>query len=190
MPNSPIAKVRRERGVTQADLARAVGVSVDTIANWDNGRTWPDVQQLWKLAQALNSSPNELCGWVGSSAPDVVEFAELERQKAVCAATLERLRADALEVSEVVEVLEDAGGMSDADLLEAFVGQVWVSREVVRVTLNFDRDGEPARLVIPGDGRVRVSDGWCPSRVFGRTVNGWTLALVDGRVQMERARAA
>lgn len=81
MPNSPIAKVRRERGVTQADLARAVGVSVDTIANWDNGRTWPDVQQLWKLAQALNSSPNELCGWVGSSAPDVAEFAELPRYK-------------------------------------------------------------------------------------------------------------
>ena len=117
-------------------------------------------------------------------------IAELERQKAVCAATLERLRADALEVSEVVGVLEDAGGMPDADLLEAFVGQVWVGREAVRVTLNFDRGGEPARLVIPGDGRVRVSDGWCPSRVFGRTVSGWTLALVDGRVQMERALAA
>lgn len=117
-------------------------------------------------------------------------IAELERQKAACAATLERLGRDALELSEVVEVLGDARAMGDAALLDAFVGQVWVSRETVRVTLNFDRDGEPARLGIPGSGRVRVSDAWCPSRVFGRTVNGWTLTLVDGRVQIERARAA
>lgn len=82
MSESPLARVRRSRGLAQTDIAQALGVSANTVSSWELGRTAPDAAQIWKLAQMLDSSPNELCGWTSPDvAPDVAEFAALPRYK-------------------------------------------------------------------------------------------------------------
>lgn len=41
---------RLERGMTQEQLAAAVGVSHISVGNWDNGRAEPSARQLENLA--------------------------------------------------------------------------------------------------------------------------------------------
>lgn len=51
---------RRENGLTQEDLARAVGVSRNTIILWENGRSEPDAYNLIRIEKALNKPQAEL----------------------------------------------------------------------------------------------------------------------------------
>lgn len=45
-----IAKLRKERGITQETLAEVIGVSPQTISKWENQTTYPDVMLLPVLA--------------------------------------------------------------------------------------------------------------------------------------------
>lgn len=40
---------RVNKGFTQQEAADKLGVSKDTIANWEKGKTYPDVLQLKKI---------------------------------------------------------------------------------------------------------------------------------------------
>ncbi|SFU46729.1 helix-turn-helix domain-containing protein [Alicyclobacillus macrosporangiidus] len=57
---SRIAHLRRARGLTQAQLASAAGVSASTIAMYETGRRTPDPEHLDKLAAALGVPPDQL----------------------------------------------------------------------------------------------------------------------------------
>ncbi len=56
--------VREERGMDQSALAAASGVSIGAIARYESERNTPNVQQIVKLANALNCSLDVLCGRV------------------------------------------------------------------------------------------------------------------------------
>jgi transcriptional regulator with XRE-family HTH domain len=45
--------LRREAAVSRAELARRAGVPVSTLRNWENGRGFPGVPALLRLAEAL-----------------------------------------------------------------------------------------------------------------------------------------
>lgn len=50
-------RTARERaGLSQQELAEKAGISVDSIQNWEQGRTRPRLPALGKLAQALGVS--------------------------------------------------------------------------------------------------------------------------------------
>lgn len=49
-----IKQMRRDRGLTQARLADAVGVSTFTLIRWERGERAPDGRFLEKLAMALS----------------------------------------------------------------------------------------------------------------------------------------
>lgn len=51
--DSIIAQLRRERGMTQADLAKLVGVEPDYIGKWERGERNPKLGALKKIAAAL-----------------------------------------------------------------------------------------------------------------------------------------
>ena len=51
---------RKEKGMTQKDLADQIGVSDKTISKWENGNSVPDTALLTSLCQALDISVNEL----------------------------------------------------------------------------------------------------------------------------------
>lgn len=40
---------RINNSMNQKDAARALGVSVDTLSNWENGKTFPDVPHIKKI---------------------------------------------------------------------------------------------------------------------------------------------
>lgn len=48
-----IRQARREKGMTQEQLAQALFVSRQTVSNWENGRTEPDYQTLTRLSELL-----------------------------------------------------------------------------------------------------------------------------------------
>ena len=55
-----IASIRKEKGLTQSDLARLIFVSDKTISKWERGAGFPDIKNLEPLASALGVSLVEL----------------------------------------------------------------------------------------------------------------------------------
>lgn len=55
-----IANIRKEKGLTQEELARKLKVSNRTISNWENGKYLPDYELLILLSKVLNVSITEL----------------------------------------------------------------------------------------------------------------------------------
>ena len=55
-----IAECRKNKNMTQQDLAEKLGVSDRTIGNWENGRNMPDLSLFKPLCSELNISLNDL----------------------------------------------------------------------------------------------------------------------------------
>lgn len=66
---STIARLRREAGLTQAELAEMLSYSDKAISKWERGESMPDVLTLMQLAQKLGTDMNTMVG-----------FSEPERQ--------------------------------------------------------------------------------------------------------------
>ena len=58
--NENIHRLRKERGMTQEELAKLVGVSKSTISNYENDMTGPACSKLSKIADALGVTVPEL----------------------------------------------------------------------------------------------------------------------------------
>jgi transcriptional regulator with XRE-family HTH domain len=61
-PMSQIKKRREAAGLTQAQLARAMGVSEVTVQKWETGTRKPRSTRLKKLASALRCKAADLIG--------------------------------------------------------------------------------------------------------------------------------
>lgn len=61
-------EARKASGLTQAQVAKAVGVSRSTVAMWETEKSEPDNETLRRLAQILNISVGELFGEPASTA--------------------------------------------------------------------------------------------------------------------------
>ena len=59
---SSIARLRRERGMTQAELAERINYSDKAVSKWERGESLPDVLTLLNLAQQLGTDLNTLTG--------------------------------------------------------------------------------------------------------------------------------
>jgi len=69
---------RKELGLTQAETARAVGVSRVSISQWEKGDTSPKGKNLHALAKVLNCDPNWLLTGQGSPDPLTAEPSNIE----------------------------------------------------------------------------------------------------------------
>ena len=58
-----LKEIRKKSHVSQGELAEMIGVSTRTIGAWERGENVPDIEQVWNCAEALGSTPNDLCGW-------------------------------------------------------------------------------------------------------------------------------
>jgi transcriptional regulator with XRE-family HTH domain len=57
-----IADARKLRGLTQGDLAKAVGVTAQAVSKWERGNSCPDIAILDEVARALSISVSDLLG--------------------------------------------------------------------------------------------------------------------------------
>ncbi len=56
-----LRKYRTEKGLTQAELAALAGLSVNTILNYEKGKSYPQNREVYKtLAEILGVDPNYL----------------------------------------------------------------------------------------------------------------------------------
>lgn len=57
-----IAMLRKEKGMTQEQLAERVGVSPQAVSKWENDISCPDISLLPQLAEILGTTTDELLG--------------------------------------------------------------------------------------------------------------------------------
>ena len=55
-----IAQVRKERGLTQLELAQKINVTDKAVSKWERGVSFPDIKIIEALAKALGVSVSEL----------------------------------------------------------------------------------------------------------------------------------
>ena len=57
-----IRSLRKERGMTQALLAKAIGVSVATLSSYETGKTAPPISLIRKMALTFGTTIDDLLG--------------------------------------------------------------------------------------------------------------------------------
>ena len=57
-----IIALRREKNMTQMELADRMGVSYQAVSNWERGNSMPDISKLPQLAEVFGCSVDELLG--------------------------------------------------------------------------------------------------------------------------------
>ncbi|WMM23949.1 helix-turn-helix domain-containing protein [Tissierella sp. MB52-C2] len=57
-----IAELRKNKGVTQSELADFLGVSFQSVSKWENGITMPDILLLPKISEYFKVSVDEVLG--------------------------------------------------------------------------------------------------------------------------------
>ena len=92
---SYIARKRREKNLTQEQLAQQLGVSNKTISKWENGKCMPDYSIIRRLCEALQVTLPELMDGEDAAEDSVRVYddaqildllrrtQELERQKGI-----------------------------------------------------------------------------------------------------------
>ena len=63
------AEARRQKNISQEELAEALGVSRQTVCKWETGATYPDIDKLCEIAAFLGVSTSYLLGEEGSAQP-------------------------------------------------------------------------------------------------------------------------
>ena len=58
-----IKRLRRERNITQEQLAEVLNISTAAVSKWERGETYPDITLLFPLAQYFSVSIDDLMGY-------------------------------------------------------------------------------------------------------------------------------
>lgn len=62
MLSAHIRQLRMLRGMTQTELARILGVSKQSVSNWENDNIQPSVEMLVKLCRCFSVSADYMLG--------------------------------------------------------------------------------------------------------------------------------
>lgn len=57
-----LKEIRKQKGITQKELATLTGLNKVNICRWENGNAKPDNETILKLAKALNVTTDYLLG--------------------------------------------------------------------------------------------------------------------------------
>lgn len=89
-----IRRLRRERGLTQEELAKQLNITAQAISRWENETGMPDVSQIVPLANVFGVSTDVLFGISGMSDSEEVQIIIKEANELISSpATLESVRA-------------------------------------------------------------------------------------------------
>lgn len=73
-----IINYRRKKGLTQEQLAKAVGVSTPAVSKWESGNTYPDIMLLAPIARVLGITTDKLLAYQEELSGD--EILQYEKQ--------------------------------------------------------------------------------------------------------------
>ena len=60
--NNKIADLRKEKGLSQRQLAKLIGTSQANLSRWEQGLNLPSVIECWKLAEFFEVTIDFLAG--------------------------------------------------------------------------------------------------------------------------------
>lgn len=77
-----VCYLRERKGMTQADVAAMLDVTPAAVSKWENGESKPRVEVLFRLAEILEVSPEELMAgeYAQSHLPPVAEQAPITKR--------------------------------------------------------------------------------------------------------------
>lgn len=144
-----IAKKRREKNLTQEQLAEKLGVSNKTISKWENGKCMPDYSIIEQLCKELSVTLSELMDGEDAAEDSVRVYddeqildllrrtQELERQKNILYGIILivlgiacNAMAGAVSGSEVQEFI--SGLLTGLSVAEILAGIVVVGKSVLK----------------------------------------------------------
>ena len=79
-----IAELRKEKGLTQAQLAERFGLSNKAVSKWETGKSLPDASIMIDLCDFLGITVNELLSGERIRVEDYMEKAEEKIGRASC----------------------------------------------------------------------------------------------------------
>lgn len=128
---SSIARLRREKGMTQAELAERINYSDKAVSKWERGESLPDVLTLLNLAQHLGTDLNTLTGTAPEpAAPESVPEPEPEPQQPAEAPKKTRVRrytADRAVIQKLSSILVWVVALFLYMILDAFgIKNLWL----------------------------------------------------------------
>ena len=105
-----IAHFRKEKGLTQEELAQHMGISPQAVSKWENDQTCPDISALPKLARLFGVTVDELLE--GKEVLPAVRVLPPEQQKdikdMVLRVTLDSAAGDKIRVNLPMALVEIA----------------------------------------------------------------------------------
>lgn len=91
-----ITALRKERGISQAELAKRMDISRQAVSKWENGSSVPDTERLIQLAEILGTEVEYLATGVhpepGSVVLNVVQTLERVEEKVVVKEVIRHVR--------------------------------------------------------------------------------------------------
>ena len=91
-----ITALRKERNISQAELAKRLNVSRQAVSKWEQGSSSPDTERLIQLAEILDTEVEYLATGVhpepGSVVLNVVETVERVEEKVVVKEVIRHVR--------------------------------------------------------------------------------------------------
>lgn len=93
MLSENIKNIRKEKGLSQEELAIKLNVVRQTVSKWEKGLSVPDSEMLIRLAEALDVSVNEILG-------EKVDITHESEQLKVLAAKLELVNEQLAGITE------------------------------------------------------------------------------------------
>ena len=112
-----------EKGLKNADVARATGISNMTLSDWKRGKSVPKSDKMQKIAEFLNVTEDYLR--TGKEMEFTAEMAEIDLE---LSQMKERIKLYALKMSKLSKSDQDTI-MSLIDRMNGEVENVWVRRK-------------------------------------------------------------
>ena len=178
-----IARLRREKGMTQAELAERVNYSDKAVSKWERAESLPDVLTLISLAEQLGTDLNTLTGISSGQQPEPAAAPEAIPETPAPPKTLKKHRtADRGVIQQLSSVLVWVVALFLYMVLDAFgVKHLWLlfvvavpANAIVLLSLR-------SAWKLYGMNRILIS-----VILWGTLLTFYLLLLVVGRVNVWR----
>ena len=162
--NEKIVRLRKIKGITQDELASAVGVSRQAVYKWECGQSYPEVQKLIEIKALFGISIDDLLD-------ESYEVAMPEKKKRKRISKANALRIEKAVESDVFGVAEEAPVVVEVEAMPTEITEepsIVVEAEKIVEEAIVSEIAEPAPAIAVTEAEDEPRRRGFFSRIFGR----------------------